>query len=69
MANVQIAQASIDEHGAAKGGAAGDQRVAQNKSPFETNIKNSAARRGGWGELINVKTPTLPSRLQAESSR
>ena len=59
MANVQIAQASIDEHGAAKGGAAGDQRVAQNKSPFETNIKNSASRSGGWGELIRCKDTNI----------
>ena len=54
---VQIAQASIDEHGNARGGQAGNQK---GQPKGETNIKDWYKGSGaGWEELIKCKNPTL----------
>lgn len=53
MANVQIAQASIDENKSARGGQSGDQ------TGGETNVRNWYQRSGGWKELIRCKDESV----------
>ena len=59
MAKVQIAQASIDEKGNAKGGEAGDQKFYMGKKG-ETNISNWYARtNGAWDEIIRCRDENI----------
>lgn len=61
MAKVQIAQASIDEYGNARGGQPGDQRISAGKKG-ETNISNWYKRSGGWDELIRCKDESIANK-------
>ena len=61
MAKVQIAQASIDEHGKTKGGQPGDQRIYTGKKG-ETNISDWYIMSGGWDELIRCKDESIANK-------
>ena len=61
MAKVQIAQASIDEHGKTKGGQPGDQRIYAGKKG-ETNISDWYRMSGGWDELIRCKDESIANK-------